>query len=256
MKRPLFFLVCLAVAGCGDTSKEETLAVSTPVEGSSAPTFDPVEAANVSGVSTFIGEAPARAPIVLRGNPECAALHQDGSVLSEEIMVKDGKLQNVFVYVKEGLEGRRFPLPAGPAVVSNKGCVYVPHVLGVRTGQQVLILNEDATLHNVHSYSKNSKPFNLGLPFQGMKQTKVFDKAEVMVPLKCDVHPWMSGFIGVVDHPYFSVTDEAGRFELKGLPPGKYKVEAWHEKLGAQSQSIEIGPRESKTAEFAFNAAS
>ena len=203
---------------------------------------------------TFQGEAPAPQKISVSGNPECAALHSDGSITSEELLVNGGSLQNVFVYVKEGFEGQSFTAPAEAATVENKNCAYVPHVIGVQVGQPLNIVNSDPTLHNVHSYSKNSKSWNIGLPIQGMKQTKKFDAPEVMVALKCDVHPWMRGYIGVLPHPYFSVTNGDGSFEIKNLPPGDYLIEAWHEKLGVQSQKIKIEPQETKEIEFKFSA--
>ena len=189
----------------------------------------------------------------MRGNPECAVFHAGGSVLSEDLLSQGGKLQNVFIYVKEGLEGYSFAPPSEPVIMNNEKCLYVPHVTGVQVGQPVTLLNSDPTLHNIHSYAKNSKQWNLGLPFQGMKQTKKFEAAEVMVTLKCDVHPWMTGYIGVLTHPYFSVTGKDGAFELKNLPPGDYLIDAWHEKLGAQSQTITIGPQETKEITFTYN---
>ena len=162
-------------------------------------------------------------------------------------------MQNVFVYVKEGLEGYSFTAPTEPVTIENKTCVYVPHVTGVRVGQPVNFLNQDSTLHNIHAYPKASKPFNLGLPLVGMRQTKKFDAPEIMVPLKCDVHPWMQGYIGVVSNPYFAVSDISGQFELKNLPPGDYVIEAWHEKLGAQTQNVTIRANETKNLDFKFD---
>src|SRR3989338_728074 len=121
--------------------------------------------------------------------------------------------------------------------------MYVPHGGGGMGGPPVKFFKQDFTPHNIHSYPKASKAFNLGLPLVGMKQTKKFDAPEIMVPLKCDVHPWMSGYVGVVAHPYFSVSDANGHFELKNLPPGKYTIEAWHEKLGDKTQSIVISAK-------------
>ena len=139
--------------------------------------------------------------------------------------------------------------------IENSKCAYVPHVTGVRAGQSVNFLNRDSTLHNIHSYPKASKAFNLGLPLVDMKQTKKFDAPEIMVPLKCDVHPWMLGYIGVVAHPYFDVSDANGHFELKNLPPGGYVIEAWHEKLGIQTQNVTMGANETKEIEFRFTSA-
>ncbi len=253
-----FIFVMLAsiifASGCG--SKEETPSVSeAPAAVSSLAelkSLDPESVGSLKGNVKFEGEVPVPKKIPVKGNPECAVSHPGGSVDSEELLVRDGALQNVFVYIKQGLEGYTFNAPAEPVTISNQKCVYVPHVSGVQAGQPVVLLNEDPTLHNIHSYSKNSPSFNVGLPFQGVKQTKKFGKPEVMVTLKCDVHPWMIGYLGVLDHPYFGVTGADGSFELKNLPPGEYLVEAWHEKLGAQSQKIKIEPRETKEIVFNF----
>lgn len=174
-----------------------------------------------------------------------------GPAYSDELLVKEGAVQNSFVYIKSGLESHSFTPPTEPVLMDNKACIYVPRVMGAQVNQPVILQNSDATLHNVHSYGKANKSFNLGLPFQGMKQTKKFTAPEVMVTMKCDVHPWMLGYIGVLEHPYFAVTSEDGTFELKNLPPGEYVVEAWHEKLGVQSQTVRIEPREAK--EIVFN---
>jgi plastocyanin len=173
----------------------------------------------------------------------------------ERVLIGDaGALQNVFVYVKDGLGNLRFPIPATSVVLDQKGCHYVPHVLGVQVGQNLEVVNSDPTLHNVHAVAKANQEFNQGQPLPGMKFTRQFSTPEVMVPFKCDVHSWMNAFIGVLDHPYFAVTGADGSFSLKGLPPGTYTIEAWHETLGTQTQSVTIGEKESKEIAFTFKA--
>ena len=125
----------------------------------------------------------------------------------------------------------------------------------MRVGQPLEIVNSDPTLHNIHAMPKANAEFNNGQPIQGMKTTHTFTAKEVMVPFKCDVHGWMNAYVGVLDHPYFAVTDKDGKFELKGLPPGTYTIEAWHEKLGTQTQSVTIGAKETKDVTFTFKAA-
>ena len=258
----MLLAVCFTVSGCG-SSKEpanldsQTQTSSTAAMPSSAKkSVDPATVAVLKGRVIFTGQAPAPKNISVRGNPECATFHKEGSIPSEELVVNAtdhaGAVKNAFVYIKEGLEEYSFETPPGSVTIENKECRYVPHVTGVQVNQNVLIVNDDPTLHNVHTYSKNSKSWNLGMPVQGMKVTKKFTNPEVMVSLKCDVHPWMLGYVGVLTHPYFYVTDLNGEFELKNLPPGKYVVEVWHEKLGTQSQTVEIGPRETKEMEFRF----
>ena len=124
----------------------------------------------------------------------------------------------------------------------------------MRVGQPLEIVNSDPTLHNIHAMPKANPEFNNGQPIQGMKMTHTFTAKEVMVPFKCDVHGWMNAYVGVLDHPYFAVTDTDGKFELKGLPPGTYTIEAWHEKLGTQTQSVTIGAKETKDVTFTFKA--
>ena len=264
MKKRIFLLLAplfiFSLTGCG--GKEES-PPSSPPPAQTAPsaaentaaggkTVDPATAGILRGHILFEGNAPAPVELSMRGNPECAVLHPGGTALSEEVVVKDGHLKNAFVYIKEGLEGYSFPVPAAPVVIANKGCVYLPHVSGAQTGQAIQFLNEDQTLHNVHAFAKANPSWNIGLPFAGIKQTKKFQNPEIMVSLKCDVHPWMTGYVGVLPHPYFSVSDENGAFEIKDLPPGDYVVESWHEKFGARSQNIKIEPRETKEIEFKF----
>ena len=254
----VFVLSLFLLQGC--SSKETPTVTSAPVSesavsGSSAKSVDPASAGIVKGRILFEGTAPGPKQVSVKGNPECAALHEGGTIASEELVVKDGILQNVFVYVKQGLEGYSFAPPVSAHVIENKRCVYVPHVSGARVGQEVTFLNQDSTLHNIHSYPKNSKAFNLGLPLVGMKQTKKFDTPEVMVPLKCDVHPWMLGYVGILPHPYFQVSAADGSFEFKDLPPGEYLIEAWHEKLGTQSQTLTVEPQQTKEIEFKFTSA-
>jgi len=126
-------------------------------------------------------------------------------------------------------------------VIDQKGCQYLPHVLGIQVGQNLQIVNSDNTLHNVHSLADRSKQFNLGMPIQGMKVKKKFTSEEIMVKFKCDVHPWMNAYIGVLSHPFYGVSGDDGSFSINDLPPGDYVVEAWHEKYGTQTQSVSVG---------------
>lgn len=212
----------------------------------------PVWAGTVSGKVTFSGTAPEAATIDMAADPACAALHTE-PLKSEEVVVNaDGTLKNVFVYIKTGLEGQTFTAPAEPVVIDQKGCHYVPHVTGVMVGQDVQLVNSDSTLHNVHAMPEKSKPFNLGMPIPNMKLKKKFDQPEVMVKMKCDVHPWMGAYVGVLPHPFYSVTGDAGTFEIKDLPAGTYTLEAWHEKYGVQTQQITVDASGSVTADIAF----
>ena len=172
----------------------------------------------------------------------------------DTVMVNNGGLENVFVYVKDGLGNYYFETPTTPVTLDQKGCHYSPHVFGLRTGQPLEIVNSDQTLHNVNAMAQVNQAFNMGQAMQGMKSQKTFTTPEVMVRIKCDVHGWMNAYAGVLSHPYFAVTANGGAFELKDLPPGTYTIEAWHEKLGTQTQSVTLGAKETKTVSFAFKA--
>jgi plastocyanin len=209
-------------------------------------------AGNVTGKISFTGAKPAVAKIKMNADPKCVKMHGGKDVDAEAVIVNgNGTLKNVFVYVKSGLSGK-FPVPANTVTFDQQGCTYHPHVLGMMVGQKLEVKNSDPTLHNVHSLAKNTKGFNVAQPKQGMKMTQTFDKAEVMVKVKCEVHNWMNAWIGVLDHPFFAVSDDKGTFEIKNLPAGEYELEAWHEKYGTQTMKVKVGASETKTADFSF----
>ncbi|MBI2167778.1 MAG: carboxypeptidase regulatory-like domain-containing protein [Candidatus Omnitrophica bacterium] len=202
----------------------------------------------LTGKVIFEGTAPPPQILKVEADPVCLLQHQDGMTSEEVVVNPNGTLKNVFVYVKQGLEGQTFPAPATPVVFDQKGCHYEPHVFGIQVGQPLEILNSDDTLHNVHALPKASQEFNLGMPIKGMKLTKAFTAPEVAVKIKCEVHPWMAAYAGVLDHPFYAVTGEDGSFSLKDLPPGEYVVEAWHEKYGTQTQTVKVP----ETSEISF----
>ncbi len=206
----------------------------------------------LKGSVVFKGTVPAPAKIKTTADPMCQQMHPQGIMNEEYIVGKTGGLKNVFVYVKQGLEGKNFPAPTTMATITQKGCQYTPHVVGVQANQPLEITNDDATLHNVNAQAKNNPGFNFAQPVQGMKNIKKFEKTEVMVPFICNIHPWMKSYIGVVDHPFFAVSNDAGQFEIKGLPAGTYVLEAWHEKLGTSQQKVTVKAGESKAVSFTF----
>lgn len=198
------------------------------------------QGAPLTGKALFEGTPPASQPIRMDADPVCLLQHKEGATTEEVVINPNGTLKNVFVYVKQGLEGKTFEPPKEPVIFDQKGCHYEPHVFGIMVNQPFQILNSDGTLHNVHSLPKNSKEFNLGMPIQGMKLTQKFTAPEVMVKIKCEVHPWMAAYGGVLDHPFFAVTGDDGTFTLKDLPPGEYVLEAWHEKYGSQTATVKV----------------
>ena len=159
------------------------------------------------------------------------------------ILDENNSIKNVLVFVKESKSGSladSYDTPKESAVIDQKGCVYVPHVLGIMVGQTLDILNSDGTLHNIHALPKVNKEFNKAMPRSKKQMSVKFDKVEAPFKVKCDVHPWMGAYLGVFDHPYFAVTDDSGAYTISGLPAGKYVIEAWHEKLGTQTADITV----------------
>jgi len=251
-RKHAFFLAALlaatVAAGCGGGAE----APAAPPAPATSP-VDPATAGRIAGRVAFEGAAPPRTALRMDSDPNCAT--SGTGATDETVVVGDGgSLQNVFVYVKDGLGNLAFPIPAEPVVLDQVGCVYVPHVAGIQVGQPLEIRSSDATLHNVHAQGEANREFNMGMPIKGMIHTHTFSTREVMVPFKCDVHPWMNAYVGVLDHPFFAVTGADGTFSLDGLPPGTYTIEAWHETLGTQTQSVTIGEKESKDITFTFKA--
>jgi plastocyanin len=243
-------LVCAVGLGCGGGTQDVPPVDPPPVVNP----VDPATAGRVTGRVAFEGQAPAAQPIKMSSDPNCAP-HQ-ANARTETIVVNAGALQNVFVYVKDGLGTLRFPVPSSPVVLDQQGCRYAPHVFGIQVGQTLEILNSDPTLHNVHAMAASNREFNMGQPQQGIRHTHTFTRPEVLLPFKCDVHGWMRAYAGVVDHPFHAVSAADGSFELSGLPPGTYTIEAVHETLGRRTQTVTVAERESTTIAFTFAAAS
>lgn len=212
-------------------------------------------AGSITGTIKLDGQAPQRQTIKMSADPQCEAANPSGR-LGDVFLVKDGKVQNVFVYVKEGLGDQKFEVPAGDKPhVDQIGCMYTPRVIGVMVGQELEIRNSDPTLHNVHALPSASKPFNNAMPMKGMTIKRKFTAPEIMVRMKCDVHPWMAAYIGVLPHPFFAVSGENGAFTIANVPPGTYTIEAWHEKMGTQTASVTVADGAAATADFTFKPA-
>ena len=210
--------------------------------------------AKVTGKIKFVGTKPAMPKIDMTEEPKCKAKYQ-GVPTDETVVVNaNGTLANVFVYVKSGLPASyQAPAASAPVTLDQDGCRYHPHVLGIQVGQQLAIKNSDGILHNIKAKAKANRPFNISQPTV-MTSSKTFDKPEVMVALECNVHGWMHAWLGVLPHPFFSVSGADGSFTLAGLPPGTYTIEAWHEKYGAQTATVTVAGSEAKTADFSFAA--
>lgn len=228
-------VLMVVFAACGGGGGETT---TTTESAEMAPPAASAGSGAINGSINYSNGDPDEA-ISMNADPVCLSLHPDGAE-TETVVAADGKLANVFVYVKEGVSGSFSP-PADAAVLDQVGCQYNPHVSGIMTGQTLTIKNSDQTLHNVHALPKNNEEFNQGQPFEGMTLDKTFETAEVMVRFKCDVHPWMGAYVGVLDHPFFAVSGSDGSFSIEGLPAGDYTLEAWHETLGTQTQDVTVG---------------
>ena len=231
-------IICvMSMAACGGGS-EQPSGAGAPAANAPAATDTADGPGVIVGTVTFDGTAPAPRALRMDSDPKC--IPEPGAT-SELLVVGPGNgLQNVFVYVKDGLGARRYAVPTTPFVLDQKGCRYIPHVFGVQVGQPVQIGNSDPTLHNVNSAPKTNRAFNFGQAPSTPSVTRTFDSPEIGVPFRCDVHTWMNAYAGVVPHPFFAVTKADGTFEIKGLPPGTYTIELWHEQLGTQTQSVTV----------------
>lgn len=209
---------------------------------------------SVKGKAVFKGAAPKLRALSMDADAVCAAKHTT-PVFPETVAIKaDGSLKNVFVYVKTGLEGKSFPVPATPVVLDQDSCMYKPHVFGIMPNQTLKIVNSDATTHNVHALAEVNEEFNVG-QHQGQPPVlRKFAKAEVTVPIVCNQHPWMRAVAHVVSNPFFAVTDADGNYELKGLPPGKYTIVAVHERFGSTEQQVTVVAGKPAPVDFSFSA--
>lgn len=214
--------------------------------------LDPATVGTIRGVVSFEGAPPSDRELGIT-ETACRSVH-DSPPKMGKVLVADGKLQNVFVYIASGLDGYAFAPPDTEVVVNQHGCIYEPLVVGVQVGQKLTFVNGDPVLHNIHTVPEENDGANFAMPSQGMRVSKTFDVPEIMVPTKCDVHPWMRAYIGVVDHPHFAVTGADGAFELKGVPPGDYTVGIWHEQYGVQSVKVTLPPSGEAAADFTVTA--
>ena len=212
-----------------------------------------VAQSTITGTATFTGKPPALKPLSMDADPACAKKHSK-PVPAEMLVLGSGNtMGNILVWVSKGLPaGKSFPVPKTPVTLDQRGCIYVPHVMGIMVGQAYRILNSDGILHNIHTLPKINPSFNRAMPATLKETSTSFPKPENVFQIKCDVHPWMSAYIGVFTHPFFSATATDGKFTISGLPPGSYEITAWHERLGTQTASVTVAANEKKTQDFKF----
>ena len=240
----LAVVVVAMLAGC--SKKEETTA-EQPAAAETKAAATPIDMSTVgsiAGTVKFDGAKPKAAKIDMSQDPACA---KKGANSVETIAGDGASLANVFVYVKSGAEKYTFDTPTAPVEIDQSGCRYHPHVLGVMTNQTVKIVNSDDTTHNIHPTPTANREWNESQPPKGAAIEKTFAREEIMLPVKCNQHPWMKMYINVVKSPLYAVTDASGKYEIKDLPPGTYTLAFVHEKLGEQTQLVTIAAKEAKT---------
>lgn len=199
-----------------------------------------IPAAEVEGVVLLRGTPPPEVPVDLTNFPDCRSVRKEPLTTRHYVTGTNGGLANVFVFIREGLQRRSFPVPTNEVVLDQYQCGFHPYMLGVQTGQVFRIKNSEPYMETVHAVALTNKGFNIAQPPNTSARFK-FDKQEILLRIKCEIHPWEFAYVGVVEHPFFAVTDTNGVFRLpEGLPPGEYVVEAIHQKLGKQSQTITV----------------
>jgi plastocyanin len=255
MKRPhLLALSCVVatLSGCSGTQKKEPAATPTQAVTPSYFKVDATTAGTLTGKIKFTGRKPARRLIDMSEDPACVEAHH-GKAYDESVAVNpNGTLANVFIYLKSGLEGKKFAVPATPVVIDQNGCWFHPRVMGIQTGQTLRVTNSDPVTHNIHPLAQINREWNHSQGQGDAPLARRFIKPEVMIRVKCNIHSWMRAFIGVVEHPYFAVTGPEGNFEIRNIPPGDYVVQAWQETLGTQEQKITVLPSGKVETNFTF----
>ncbi len=253
--RQKFLLGCAGAAllfvGCSGSNPPNHAGTS-----SGAPAWfkvDPNTAGTITGRVLFAGKKPPPKKVDMDQAPECEKLHR--SVVFDQAIVagRDGALANAFVYIKRGLEDKKFEPPANPVVIDQSGCWFNPRILGIGVGQTLKVTNSDPLTHNIHPLAQVNRDWNQSQPPGAEPFTRRFAQPEVVIRVKCNIHSWMHAWIGVVAHPYFAVTGADGAFQLREVPPGAYTIEVWQEELGRQEQQVTLTPSGKSELVFRFN---
>lgn len=250
-------LVFFAIAGCNKKPLPKTGADESSRTTSQSVSYSKVDRANagtVTGTVHFAGKAPERIAIDMAQDPACG-LNDSKANMTQQVVVHHGDLANVFVYVKNGLGNQAYMPTKTPVVLDQKGCRYVPHVVAAMVGQPIEFRNSDPTMHNVHVVpqdGQNAAGLDISQPPMGGTEQHAFRHAGLMIPVRCNNHPWMEAFLNIANNPFFAVSGADGKFTITGLPPGRYTLAAAQEKLGTQTKSVTVEKQKTTDADFTF----
>jgi plastocyanin len=253
-------LFSFVFAACSSDDEEGDDESDNATQQAAGPKYTPTgNEGQITGTIALNGTAPEPKTIPMDADPVCAQTNKDPK--TEEVVAAGGKLANVFVYIKDGktadgktIANMSWDVPGTSVTLDQKGCHYIPHVLGLMAGQKLEIVNSDQTAHNVHPLPKSNPEWNQSQPSGSQPLEKTFGRPEVVIPVKCNQHPWMKAYIGVMRSPLYAVSGADGHFTIQGVPPGTYTLAFLHEKYGEKTVSVTVGAKETKTQDFAFDA--
>ena len=245
-----WLVALLVLSGCGGSKTPENAKIA---ESASHAIEDP-NAGSISGTVQFTGEKPVMKTIDMSATMACERTHSTPRKSEEVVVNQNGTLKNVFIWVKSGVPEKAWPAPATTVKLDQAGCMYKPHMLGVMVNQPIQFTNSDPTNHNIHPLPRVNLEWNESQPPNAGEKVKRFTRPEIMIPVKCNIHPWMRAWIGVVNHPFFAVTGDDGSYKIPGLPPGTYTLEAWHEKYGTKDVEVTVAPKADKAVPFEYSA--
>lgn len=247
-RSPLEILAVIIISGCGSNPNPKVAALPAPTR-----KIDASMTASITGKVTLEGTPPTPKPIDMSAEPFCEKLNAAAVFPQQVVTGNSGSLANVVVYVKDFPVDYIVEAPGAAATLSQRGCMYDPHIVALRSGQVLEIKNEDQANHNILAMPEQNPKWNKSETSGAPPIQETFAIPELAIPVRCNVHPWMKSYVFVFSHPYYAVTGKDGQFELKNLPPGTYTIEAWQEKYGKQDATITVGPKESKPMDFKFN---
>jgi len=245
----------VSCGGASKTGEETESSAPNPISGNPiGKPVDPSTAGAISGKVTLDGAPPERKPVAMATAPACARQYSSPPLAEDVIAAPSGELQNVVVYLRGEFSAYAFPLPAVAARMDQKGCMFVPHVVAVRAGAPLQFLNSDDTSHNIHPVPSRNREWNESQPRRAAPLDRTFAREEVAIPIKCNLHHWMSGYIAVLGNPFFQVTGADGSFDIEGIPPGAYTLVAWQEHYGATEQPITVEASQKQSVAIVFHA--